>query len=201
MITQSQHVMLPWFPARRRCCRKAPARTHPLPKPWGRSCWRWQPNVAGSSDCRAERSPRVNHQSFFLGTKRKGKRRTGKGRKEGKEDVRKEVREERGKECSLQLNWDLHSWRHLVLEGVGGDPVGALEENGTAIDAKVEAQPCGVLERFLDQLYCTKEHLQAKCSKTTLNQSLYAGWMASSNNARQTVPSKSIGTAISLPLV
>lgn len=61
-----------------------------------------------------------------------------------------------------QLSWDSRGRGHLVLEGVGRDPVGALEENGPAIDAEVEAQPCGALQRLLDQLHSTEEHLQVE---------------------------------------
>lgn len=75
------------------------------------------------------------------------------------------------KERKQQLNWDSHGRGHLVLEGVGRDPVGALEENGPAVDAEVEAQPCGALQRLLDQLHRTEEHLQAERGEAASNQS------------------------------
>lgn len=63
---------------------------------------------------------------------------------------------------SREFNLDSHSRGHLVLEGVGGDPVGAFEENRFAVDAEIEAQSCGTDNRFLDQLHGAKIHLQVE---------------------------------------
>lgn len=48
---------------------------------------------------------------------------------------------------------------------MGGDPVGAFEENRFAVDAEIEAQSCGTDNWFLDQLHGAKIHLQVEILK------------------------------------
>lgn len=55
----------------------------------------------------------------------------------------------------------------MVLEGVGGDPVGAFEENWFPIDAEIKAQSWRPDNWLLDKFYCAKIHLQETFSSNT----------------------------------
>ena len=62
-----------------------------------------------------------------------------------------------------------HCWGHPVLQGVGRDPVGALQEDGLPVDPEIEAQPGRASDWFLNKLHSPEVHLPIGQGNRTLS--------------------------------